>query len=537
VPTVPADVPLWKDSSVLTGDLVDHLDRLLPEPAVTAISPSAYDTAALATLRSRPAGRELLLPSAAAWLLANQHADGSWGSPVPTPHDRVVNTLAAVVALAELARSGPDGFPEVSRRIGAGVERLHQISRQVRPNDPHETIGFEFVVPAMLQRARALGLPLPFDSLSWVRDLYERKMSVVPAEAFHRVTTLAHSLETFADRWPSSALAGLQAPDGSFGCSPAATAAMYDTLRMHDVSRSERALQYLTTALRATGQGAAPTIFRFRTFDDAWTFHPLAMAGVAPSLLRPHVRRLAGRGSAHGFGPSDGLPPDADDTGTVLPLLAYCGHQADLGLLRDFETPHGYLTFELERGFSASTNVHVLGALLLDPAAMARQLDIVLRFLWDSRSSDGYWLDKWHLSPYYATCHAIPVLTGLDDRLCGDAVDWVLASQHADGSWGLAGGTLEETGYAVNCLLAVQAAYPWARDAAARGARYLSDRCADGEDGEQAYPPLWIGKVLYTPYRVVRAAVLGARYHYAQMPWAQMPWAADATPAGSLLGN
>ena len=512
---------------MLTDDLVDQLDRLLPEPAVTPVSPSAYDTAAVATLRSTPAGRDLLLPSAADWLLANQHADGSWGSPVPTPHDRVVNTLAAVVALAELAGSGPAGFPDVTGRIGAGVERLHQVSRELRPDDPHETIGFEFVVPALLERTRALGLPLPFGSFGWVRDLYERKMSVVPADAFHRVTTLAHSLETFADRWPSAALARLQAPDGSFGCSPAATAAMYG------VSRSEADLRYLTSALQATGQGAAPTVFPFRTFDDGWTFHPLVMARVEPRLLRPHVTRLARRRSARGFGPSDGLPPDADDTGTVLPLLAYCGYPADLSTLRDFETPDGYRTFELERGFSVSTNVHVLGALLLDPVGMARQIDIVLRFLRDNQAEGGYWLDKWHLSPYYATCHAIPVLTGLDDRLCGDAVAWVLASQNADGSWGLAGGTLEETGYAVNSLLAVQAAYPWVRDAADRGARYLSDRCTDGEP---AHPPLWIGKVLYTPYRVVRAAVLGARYHYARMPWARMPWAMDSAPAGSLRG-
>ena len=95
-----------------------------------------------------------------------------------------------------------------------------------------------------------------------------------------------------------------------------------------------------------------------------------------------------------------------------------------------------------------------------------------------------------------------------------DAVAWVLASQNADGSWGLAGGTVEETGYAVNSLLAVQAAYPWVRDAADRGARYLSDRCTDGEP---AHPPLWIGKVLYTPYRVVRAAVLGARPQHARL--------------------
>jgi halimadienyl-diphosphate synthase len=486
-----------------------QIRRMLREPAVTRISPSAYDTAAIATLRAKPGSRELLLPSAARWLLANQWPDGSWGGSIPTPHDRATSTLAAVVALAELARAVPPGFPDVSGRISDGVDRIWQLSQETRPGDPRETIGFEFVLPALLDKARALQLRLPFGDFGWVQDLYDRKMRAVPAAAFHRVTTLVHSLEAFAGRWPRSALPALQAPDGSFGCSPAATVAGNQMLG------SPSSMAYFATALRATGEGAAPVVFPFRTFDDGWTFHALARAGVAPARLRPHVARLARGDPGRPFGVSEGLPPDADDTGTVLPVLAGCGYPVDLGALREFETTSGYLTFELERGFSASTNVHVLGALKLDQEGMAKQIEVVLQFLRDHRAEGAYWRDKWHLSPYYTTCDAIPALHGLDDELCADAVRWVLATQHADGSWGLAGGTLEETGYALNALMAVSAAYPQAWRAVHRGIRFLRERW--DPDGGSPHPPLWIGKVLYTPYRVVEAAVAGAVYHYMRL--------------------
>jgi halimadienyl-diphosphate synthase len=505
-------------------NLLRHIARLSAEPAVTSISPSVYDTAAVAVLRKSPDDPTLLFPTAASWLLANQHPDGSWGGCVPAPHDRVVSTLAAVVALAKLSKWAPAGFPDVTERITLGVERLWQLGGELRPGDPRETIGFEFVLPSLLSQARTLGVNLPYEDFGWVEGLYQRKMSGIPAEAFDRVTTLVHSLETFGDRWPDSALPGLRAPDGCYGCSPAATAAV------HAMWPTPATFAYLQTALQATGEGAAPVVFPFRTFDDAWTFHAFAMAGVAPELLRPHVARLASNGVDRGFGPSAGLPQDADDTGTVLPVLAYCGYPVNLGTLRDFETPDGYLTFEFERGISISTNVHVLGALALDRAGQAEQIGIVLRLLRDNRVDGRYWVDKWHLSPYYPTCHAIPVLDGIDDELCADAVSWVLESQNLDGSWGLYGGSAEETGYALNALMAVSDRYPQVRTAVHRGVRRLTGLWTDAAP---KYPPLWIGKVLYSPHRVIEAAVVGALYHYTRMPWAD----SSSVPLSSSVGS
>src|SRR5262249_27678718 len=74
-------------------------ERLAGQVAQGDMSSTAYDTAWVARLRE-PDGRPAF-PAAAAWLRERQQADGSWGGPIALPHDRVISTLAAIVALAE----------------------------------------------------------------------------------------------------------------------------------------------------------------------------------------------------------------------------------------------------------------------------------------------------------------------------------------------------------------------------------------------------------------------------------------------------
>ncbi len=89
--------------------------------------------------------------------------------------------------------------------------------------------------------------------------------------------------------------------------------------------------------------------------------------------------------------------------------------------------------------------------------------------------------------------------------LVDDAVYWIKETQNADGSWGYFLPTAEETSYCLQSLVA------WRRfgedvpiDAIERGVSWLS------EHTEPPYPPLWIGKGLYSPTHVVRATILSA---------------------------
>jgi len=86
-------------------------------------------------------------------------------------------------------------------------------------------------------------------------------------------------------------------------------------------------------------------------------------------------------------------------------------------------------------------------------------------------------------------------------------VEWLLDSQREDGSWGRWGGTYEETAYAVRTLLQTFAsrADSAVEQAAARGCVFLQR-----STGDHKHPPLWHGKDLYTPIRVVRAEGLAA---------------------------
>ena len=115
------------------------------------------------------------------------------------------------------------------------------------------------------------------------------------------------------------------------------------------------------------------------------------------------------------------------------------------------------------------------------------------------------WVDKWHLSPYYPTAHAIIACSGYADEMVEGAVKQMLATQNPDGSWGYLQETAEETAYALQALCF------WKRNGHAvdekalrTGARWLAQR------SNPPYPLLWIGKCLYCPVRVVSAAILSA---------------------------
>ena len=64
------------------------------------ISISAYDTAWVALVKNVHDGNGPQFPSCLEWIANNQLPDGSWGDgELFTAHDRILNTLACVIAL------------------------------------------------------------------------------------------------------------------------------------------------------------------------------------------------------------------------------------------------------------------------------------------------------------------------------------------------------------------------------------------------------------------------------------------------------
>jgi hypothetical protein len=172
------------------------------------------------------------------------------------------------------------------------------------------------------------------------------------------------------------------------------------------------------------------------------------------------------------------------------------------------------VSFPYERHSSVGVNVHVLHAIARVPGYpdAERVIERICAYLADQHSG-LYWIDKWHISPLYATAHVLRALADLPPAqqrpllpLVQRSREWLRHSQNADGSWGFYGQpTAEETAYGLLGLLTSADDRDMAHCESA--ANYLRQAAADGV----SHPPLWIDKCLYIPPLVVNAAIEAAR--------------------------
>ncbi|MBA9036794.1 hypothetical protein ACVMIX_005156 [Rhizobium leguminosarum] len=168
-----------------------------------------------------------------------------------------------------------------------------------------------------------------------------------------------------------------------------------------------------------------------------------------------------------------------------------------------------FVTFPGERNASVSTNIHALHALRLlgKPAAGTSA------YVEANRNPHGLWdNDEWHVSWLYPTAHAVAALAQGEPQWRDElTLAALLQAQHDDGGWGAGRtSTFEETAYALFALHAMDGSEePIGRQRIAQAvARALE--CMLARHAAQAVPrtPLWIGKKLYCPTRVVRVAEL-----------------------------
>ncbi|MGH2457861.1 MAG: hypothetical protein ACRDIY_03230, partial [Chloroflexota bacterium] len=492
-----------------------RIAALLGTPAVRpGIGATPYDTAWLASVPAEADPRSPRFPECLQWLVDHQRTDGSWGGDVRYEHDRVVCTLGALVPLATFGRRAED-----ARCVAAGTRYLWQRAHRLA-SEPVELVAFELLLPALVRRAQQAGIPVPPNL-----DLYQSeradKLRLIPPEALYSPgATVAHSLEFLGEQAHPDGLRAAQGRNGAIGNSPAATA-FYLAL-----SNDPRARAYLQECLFRTEGVAAPVLYPCETFELLWAAYPLFLAGVSPRLLLDPAERaaLADALQSGGVSLSPSFPiPDADDTAVALLLLHELGEPVDPGVLQRFALPGGHFaSFPRERHPSVGVNLHVLHALLRVPGYPDRDRVIgsLLDFLIGQQIGSLYWLDKWHVSPYYATAHAIRVFAELPAGPASRvapfvtrAREWLRQTQTREGGWGFYGApTVEETAYAVLALTAGDATRRDLADrrACAAGVRYLKT-ALDRAGGDRSFPALWIDKCLYTPPLVVRAAIEAAR--------------------------
>jgi halimadienyl-diphosphate synthase len=334
------------------------------------------------------------------------------------------------------------------------------------------------------------------------------KLSALPDKMINRKVTIAHSAEMAGDDGVHLLdIENLQEPNGSVGHSPSATAFFARYIQPGD----SRSLAYLESVAE---DGAVPNVVPFDVFEQAWTLWNLSLIGSLDDDIltqcEPYLDFLENAwqpGSGVGFA-AEYYPNDGDDTGLTYEVLKRYGRPMDVEALLHYEDTCHFTCFELESTPSISTNIHMLGALReaefdRDSAAVLK----ILHFLDEVSIAGAYWYDKWHVSPYYPTSHAIIACADFCEARVENAVDWIVHTQNRDGSWGYYIPTAEETAYCLQALTVwKRAGHRVSDEAVRRGRAWLLDHT------EPPYPPLWIGKCLYCPELVVYSAVLSALY-------------------------
>lgn len=480
------------------------------------ILPTVYETSWAVNLTS-PEG-ETLYPTILEDLATSQHPDGSWGSKTVYYHDRVLSTLAMVLVLARFGHRSED-----NDRRRAGERYLWQNTFRLR-NDPHRTVGFELILPALLAEGESLGLDLPYTPLSPYDAEREKKLALLPADApFGSQNSALFSLEAFPARVkqvdPQRMRASLL-DNGSVATSPSATAFML-TARSDRTESFPQSEDYLRTLLEEH-DGGLPTVSPCDIFIRAWMLNYLYHGGLLGNLgehvsesLNSIQRYLLANWRPRGVGWASNGPVESDDTAMVLLALSRAGYEVDGSCLLYYERAEHFAVLEYERDPSVSVNLHILEALdTLPTSERERVRQKIVSFLLKSRRDGSYWRDKWHASAYYPTSRALLVLSShLSWEQLDSTVHWMLVTQHANGSWGEYGPTSEETALVLLSLLHYHRHVRTLPKAPLRlAASYLM---SVESPFLYNYQELWVSKTLYAPAIVIKSIVVAALGLYA----------------------
>jgi halimadienyl-diphosphate synthase len=462
---------------------------------------TAYDTAWVASIPDLEQPDRPAFPQALDWLRLHQHSDGSWGAETEYYHDRVLSTLVACIVLAEWRRDEWADF-----QIEAGLKSIWRNATSLQ-RDPNDLVGFELILPTLLQRARTLGFRLPYSHFDLYQVQRTRKLELIPQTLLYsRNVTSTFSLEFLGDQADRSRLEGdLQEDNGSIASSPSATSYF---LRQ---TRNGQAMAYIDTLVHRV-KGAIPAAIPIDIFERAWTLYNLYLVeNRFPPEALGCIDELAERWTRQGvgFGTFSSVQ-DLDDTSLTFDMLVRAGKQPDPSVLQLFELEDHFMCQAYERNPSISAHVHLLDALGASPRfpGWQRMVDKTVSFLEHSKTYGTFWFDKWHCSPYYTTSHAIIAALDIAPLLVQEAIPWLIQTQRPNGGWGYLDDTAEETAHSLQALLVYHrkgGRVP--PQVFAQAVNYL-ERSVERQNAH--YRALWLCKALYSPTWIVHSTILGA---------------------------
>jgi len=315
---------------------------------------------------------------------------------------------------------------------------------------------------------------------------------------------------------------------GSVGTSPSATAHFLTHFK------SDLALNMIASLIE-NNNGMVPCVSSIDIFEMAWISRWIQLLGKQysniPVRLIKDLQSLLEEKSIICYS-SDSKLSDSDDTAVAMEALHLSNIPTDPNVLQPFFKNDYFLTYlQAERGVSISANVHVL-SYLLSFAECPKQdwKESIINFLVNKQNEKGFWADKWHISPYYTTGETITALSSIhgnskSESMISKAINWILCTQGKNGGWGyLFKESLEESSYAVmslcsyiencenNTILIESLMRGWA---------FLMDKFNEMHR-EITTMELWVGKVTYSPIRVVKVGYLVACIRAQQVLTKQM---------------
>lgn len=491
-------------------ELVQKIKQALRQAGTSQMSQSPYD---LGWLLRLPADRQACLsdrqglsdlknpkkpryPQIISWLEKLQHSDGSWGGQIPFAHDRVISTLSVIAGLIRWPLDD-----KWRGRIDRAVKAVEFYSKKLL-NEPEATVAFELLFPKLLREVQNAGhkINIPKKILTHYQILQAQKLSKLPIEAATKYpTTLLHALEALDEnKIDLQKFEKFQSPGGSFGCSPATTAFML----LQGIG-GRKAEQYLDNLVK---KRTVPPVYPIDIFERAWCLLPIYLFGLENNFsreLKPHIKYLKKHWTADGVGWSVDLPvSDLDDTALVFYVLQKNKKAPALNVFKKFETDGGFVCYKGERSGSASHYIHLFLALSSCQENNNRIKQMrrkIINRLWRTQTKQGFWDDKWHISPYYATSRAVIALAGNSEakQMVDKAVKWLLRTRHKNGLWGFGKGTAEETAYALMAL----------RRYTKKNSAILEKILVKGLVDlrglmKKDYPQMWMEKSLFAPKKI-----------------------------------
>ncbi|XP_075482775.1 ent-copalyl diphosphate synthase 1-like [Primulina tabacum] len=371
-------------------DLVETIGSMLSSMDDGEISVSAYDTAWVAMVWDVGGSGRPQFPSSLEWIANNQLSDGSWGDATTfSAHDRIINTLACVVAL----RSWNMHSDKSDKGICYIQENIIKLGDE---DEEHMPIGFEVALPSLIEIAKKLGIDIPDDSpgMKEINARRDLKLARIPRDILHKVpTTLLHSLEGMGGLdWDE--LLKLQCADGSFLFSPSSSAfALHQT-------KDLKCLKYLNNQVQKFN-GGVPNVYPVDLFEHLWAVDRVRRLGIS-RYFQPEIEECVDYVHRHWTNKGicwarNSVVQDIDDTAMAFRLLRLYGYEVSSDVFEHFEESGEFFCFagQSTQAVTGMYNLYRASQVTFPrESILARARTFSSNFLQEKRANNEL-LDKW----------------------------------------------------------------------------------------------------------------------------------------------